>query len=148
MVRRTSAIVATGVACFLVLAGAAAQAQQLGHRPDRPRCNNPRAIARAVQLTPEQVQQTKDIYRALRDAVEPLRDQIPALRDQLETLLDGASPEAAAVGQLVIDIDAIRDDIEDLRHAAEEDFVALLTPEQVTRWERFLQICRPGRAED
>ena len=146
MVRRTPALVATVFA--VVLAGAAAQAQQLSHRPDRPRCNNPRAIARFVQLTPEQVQQTRALYDALRDATEPLREQIAPLREDLETLLDGASPEPAAVGQIVIDIDGLRDEIVELREAAEADFVALLTPEQLTRWERFQQVCRPGQTED
>lgn len=146
MVRRTSTLVAAGVALFL--AGAAVEAQQLSQRPERPRCNNPRAIARAVQLTPEQVTQTRAIYSELHAAVEPLREQVPALRDQLETLLDGANPEPAAVGQVVIDIDGLHDDIAQLREAAEAEFVALLTPEQVTRWERFQQICRPGPFQD
>ncbi len=136
-----------GLAAALVLtAGLAAPAfaQNQAAQPPRPRCNNLRAIARVVQLTPDQLNAARGIYDELRQTVEPLREQIPPLRDALEALLDTANPVAADVGQTVIDIDALHDQIEDARTAADDEFEALLTTEQLARYQAFLDNCRQG----
>jgi Spy/CpxP family protein refolding chaperone len=122
------------------LAAAAAQPQ----RPHRPRCNDLRAIARFVHLSEQQIADTRAIFQGLRQTVEPLREQIPPLREELAALLDTEDPAAAEVGQIVIDIDSLGDQIQEAREAAEGEFEALLTEEQLARWEQFQQICRPG----
>jgi len=135
--------IAAAAALVALLAWPLAAATQ-SDRPHRPRCNDLRAIARFVQLTEEQVQQTRAIYQALRQTVEPLREQIPPLREELAALLDTDNPAAGQVGQIVIDIDSLQDQIEEAKEAAEGEFEALLTPEQSARWEHFQEICRPG----
>jgi Spy/CpxP family protein refolding chaperone len=140
MIRRTHAFAAAALATLLASPLAAAE-QSPAHRP---RCNNLRAIARVVQLTPAQVEQVRGIFADLRAAVEPLRQQIPPLREALEELLDAEQPAACDVGQAVIDIDALRDQIQDARAAAVTEFEGILTPEQLDRWEEFQEHCREG----
>lgn len=133
---------AAALVTFLALPQSA-DAQQ-GNQPRKPRCNNLRAIARVLQLTPDQVTQSRAIYDDLRQTVEPLRAQISPLREALEDLLDAASPNACDVGQAVVDIDVIHDQIDAARAAARDDFEALLTPAQLARYETFQQNCRQG----
>ena len=136
------------LACAVLLTALAlpqgAEAQPPANQPRKPRCNNLRAIARVLQLTPDQVTQSRAIYDELRQTVEPLRGQIAPLREALEDLLDTASPNACDVGQAVVDIDVIHDQIDDARAAAHEEFEGLLTPAQLDRWETFQQNCRHG----
>lgn len=127
-----------------LLALSSVAAAQQGPPQRKPRCNNLRAIARVVQLSPTQVDQTRVIFDELRQTVEPLRQQIPPLREALEDLLDADSPVACDVGQAVVDIDVIRDQIEDARGAAQAEFEGLLTAEQLARYETFQENCREG----
>lgn len=143
MIRR-SLTLATAAALFTLLAWPLAAAEQQQNHPRRPRCNNLRAIARVVQLTPDQVEQTRTIFAGLRETTEPLRQQIPPLREALEDLLDADEPAACDVGQAVVDIDAIRDQIQDAREGAVAEFEGILTPEQLERWENFQEHCREG----
>lgn len=140
MTRRTAAV-ATSVALAALLAWPfAAEAQNRR----RPRCNDLRALARFLQLNEQQAQQTRAIFEAFRDAAEPLREQVPPLRESLSSLLDADNPAAAAVGEIVIDIDSLHDQIEEAREVADAEFEALLTGEQRDRWQQFQDVCRPG----
>lgn len=123
------------------LAWPAAAAEAAGRRP---RCNDLRALAKALGLSREQVEATKLIYKELRSTVEPLREEIDPLRDQLQALLDEANPAPGQVGQIVIDIDALRDQIVEAKEAADADFEALLTPAQLEKYQVFEQHCRPA----
>jgi Spy/CpxP family protein refolding chaperone len=143
MIRR-SLTLATAAALFTLLAWPAAAAEQAQNHVRRPRCNNILAIARIVQLTPAQREQAREIFGELRQAVEPLRQQIPPLREAIEELLDADEPVACDVGQAVVDIDALRDQIQVARETAVTAFEAILTPEQLERWENFQEHCREG----
>jgi Spy/CpxP family protein refolding chaperone len=140
MIRKT-ATVATAVALAALFAWpTTAEAQNRR----RPRCHDLRALARYLQLTEQQAQQARAIYQAFREEVEPLREQIPPLRESLSALLEGDDPAPAAVGEIVIDIDSLHDQVGEAREAAEADFEALLSDEQRARWEQFQDVCRPG----
>jgi Spy/CpxP family protein refolding chaperone len=110
----------------------------------RPRCNDLRALAKALGLSREQVQASKDIYRELKSTVEPLREEIDPLREELQAMLDEDHPAPGQVGQVVIDIDSLRDQIDDAKEAAENEFESLLTPEQLEKYHVFEQHCRPA----
>ncbi len=140
MRRRFPVLATAAVLAALLAVPLAAEA----NHPRRPRCNNLRAIARVVQLSPAQVQQAQALFGELRQTIEPLRQQIPPLREALEDLLEAETPEAAAVGEAVIDIDALRDQIQDARRSAVDEFEGLLTTGQLERWEEFQEHCREG----
>jgi Spy/CpxP family protein refolding chaperone len=142
MTKKALTLATAAALAALLVFPLAAQAQQNRHR--RPRCHDLRAIARFLQLSEQQVEQARAIYQEFRETVEPLREQIPPLREELSTLLEGENPAAAEVGQIVVDIDALHDQVEDAKEAADAEFEALLTEEQLARWQEFQDVCRPG----
>ena len=126
------------LALTIVLAVPAAAAP----KPPLPGCNNPRAIARYLKLTESQVQQTKTLREALKAAVDPLQAQAAPIREQIYNALEATTPDALAVGTLVVQADGIHDSIEVLRDDFEDDFAALLTPEQLVKWQALQAVCR------
>ena len=113
-------------------------------RPSRPLpgCGNPRAIARYLKLTTAQQDQTQSLRQALRTAVDPLQAQLEPIREQIDTALDAAAPNACSVGGLVVQADGIHDQIANLRDDFEDDFEALLTPDQLVKWQALQVVCR------
>lgn len=98
-----------------------------------------------LDLTEEQKAAAEALREQARAEIEPLREQIRAQREQLHTLLDASNPDAAAVGQLVIGTHALHEQIRTLIESYEQRFAALLTPEQLTKWENFKELRRPHR---
>jgi Spy/CpxP family protein refolding chaperone len=136
--RRTLPVLAA-LALFAAIAASAAP------RPGLPGCKNPRAIARYLKLTPDQVAQTKTLRAGLKAAVDPLYHQIEALHEQIQDALEAASPDACAIGALRIQIYDVGEQVRDERDEFEAAFEALLTADQLTKWEALKTVCR---AED
>ena len=131
-----SSIAAAGL---LVLGTLPAQAAAGGNRV--PNCNDFRAIARYLRLTEAQLASARTLGEALRGVVQPLYQSIEPLQDSLQDLLEVASPNVTSVGTAVVQIDGIRDQIRDAREDYEDDFAALLTPEQLTKYQDILSRC-------
>ncbi|HYU36008.1 MAG TPA: periplasmic heavy metal sensor [Thermoanaerobaculia bacterium] len=98
---------------------------------------NPRLLARYLKLTADQAATLKTLRQELQADLKPLQDQLKPLQDQLETQLDAASPEACAVGQTVVAIDGVRDDIRAAYEEFDTKFSAILTPEQLAKYEHL-----------
>jgi Spy/CpxP family protein refolding chaperone len=96
-----------------------------------------RALFDYLDLTPQQAAAARGVFADARTAAEPLVAQVRDLRQQLEDLLAAANPDAAAVGQAVVAAHGVRGQLSDLRARTESDFRALLTPEQVSRFDDF-----------
>lgn len=127
-------------AAALVLVGAAAAyAARPGHLPG---CNNPRAISRYLGLTPDQNEQAKALRADLKDAVDPLADQAQALHEQIAAALEADNPDACAIGALRIEIYDVYEQIRDERDEFEAAFEAILTPDQLAKWEALQTVCR------
>lgn len=109
--------------------------------PPLPGCKNPKAIARYLRLTQEQVAAWRTLREDLREAVEPIREEIAPIREDLGELLDTANPDACTAGGLVVSIDVLADQIGVLHDGYIADFEALLTPEQLEKWERLVAFC-------
>ncbi len=99
-------------------------------------------IADFLDLTADQVDQTKALLDELRTTVRPLREQETTLHRQLGDLLEGADPDAAQVGALVIQIRGVRDQVKAARDGFDTAFTALLTPAQAERWEILKEVRR------
>lgn len=135
MQRRIRSVV-TAVAVVVLLPALAEAAPKPGGNFDAGAIlRNPRALARYLRLTPQQVEQQKALLQGLKAEVEPLREQQRPLGEDLREALDGASPEACAVGELVVAIDALGDQIRALHAEYDAAFSAILTPEQLARYE-------------
>lgn len=104
--------------------------------------SNPRLLARYLRLTPEQVQQQRQLVQALRADVEPLRAQRTALREDLRAALEGGSPDACAVGAIVVDLSELRGQIRGELEEFDDAFSDILTPEQLARYEALKEAVR------
>jgi Spy/CpxP family protein refolding chaperone len=138
-IRRTTLVLAAFVA--LLALPFAAEAQRPGRDPGE-LLHNPRALARYLKLTPEQVTATQKLLADLKAVVEPLRQAEKTLRETLRTDLNAASPNPCTVGQ---DLLAVRANEEKIKAALDEfdrKFSALLTPEQLARYEALKEAAR------
>jgi len=109
---------------------------------------NPKALARFLKLTPAQVTQQKQLLEELRGTTKPLHEQIEPLGEQLKDQLEAASPDACAVGNTVVEIDGLRDQIKEAREDFDEAFSAILTPEQLAKYEALKDAVRIGEEEE
>ena len=92
-------------------------------------------IARFLDLSESQIEQTKALHEELVAAARPLHEEARGLHAELHGLLNGDAPDPAAVGVRVIEIHEIREQGRLLRRDFEADFTALLTPTQRERWD-------------
>ncbi len=93
-----------------------------------------------LDLTDEQIDAVEALREDLRARLDGVRDEGRALREQLRAALEGDAPDAARVGQLVIDLDAHRDQVRAVFEDAESRLAALLTEEQLEKWENFKEL--------
>ena len=124
----------------------AAQAQQ-GRRDPGEILRNPRLLARYLKLTPAQITAAQRLAADLKTVVEPLRQTQKTLRETLRADLDAASPNACTVGT---DLLALRDNREKIKAALQDfdgKFSALLTPEQLARYEALKEAAGWGDEE-
>ena len=138
--------VATALFAFLALPFLASAAPGRGGNP-ADILRNPRALARFLKLTPAQVETQKQLVEYLRDTTKPLHDQLEPLREQLRTQLDAASPDACAVGGTLLQIEGVRDQIREAHEDFDEAFSAILTPEQLAKYEALKDAARIGEEE-
>ena len=104
-------------------------------RPDPEQLfRNPRQLAKYLKLTPTQVTTFKQLYEQLQATLKPLREEQRALSADLHEALDAASPDACAIGQIHIDLHEGREEIRAALEAFDDAFSAILTPQQLTRW--------------
>lgn len=103
---------------------------------------NPKALARYLKLTPEQLATFKTLRQELQADLRPLQEQLEPLQAQLEAQLGAAAPEACSVGETVVAIDAVRDGIRAAYEDFDEAFSAILTPAQLEKYENLKEAAR------
>lgn len=145
MTRRKLSI-AAALFAFLALPLLAEAAKRPGNPGDV--LHNPRALARYLKLTPAQIETTKQLAKTLHDTTKPLHQQIEPLEEQRRNQLDEASPDACSVGETVVQIDGLRDQIRGAREDFDEAFSAILTPEQLAKYEALKDAVKIGEEED
>jgi len=131
-----SLLTTTAFLAILALPFLAEAAAKPPHNPGEI-LRNPRALARYLKLTSAQLATFKTLNQALQADLKPLRDQLGPLQDQLKTQLEAASPDACTVGQTVVAIDSVRDDIRAAYEEFDDAFSAILTPEQLEKYEHL-----------
>ncbi len=83
-----------------------------------------------LQLSEEQVAAWDEIYAIHRDAERPLREEMHALEAELGEMIAAGDADPAAVGDLVLSIAGLRDQLHEIQRIYNEDFIALLDEEQ------------------
>lgn len=138
---RKLTLLAAALFAFLLLPLAAQARQGQGRNPDAI-LRNPRALARYLQLTPEQAQTLNQLWRELQADVEPLREQGKTLREALRDELQAEPANACEVGAAALAVqengDRIRAELEEF----DTKFSAILTPEQLAKWEALKEASR------
>ncbi len=142
MTYRKGALIALTLTITLALA-AVAQARPHGRGAGRGLLPPPGYL----ELTDEQLEAAKGIRQEAHGAVEPIRAEMRTLHQQLEAAFENDAPDATEVGRLTIDIHSQRQQLQAIRQDAESQFSALLTADQLERWENFkdLRGRRDGR---
>ena len=143
--RRKPVLFAAAFAALLWLPSLAAAAPARGPAHI---LSTPRLLARYLRLTPEQVQQQRQLVQALRADVEPLREQRRPCARSLRAALEGGSPDACAVGAIVVDLSELRGQIRGELEEFDDAFSAILTPEQLARYEALKEAVRLLRGGD
>jgi Spy/CpxP family protein refolding chaperone len=133
------------LAVLLALPFAAQAAQQ---RDPESILGNPRVLARYLRLTPAQVAAARPLYETLNAAVRPLRETQRGLREAFYAELEEDNANACDVGQAALDLHANKDQIRAARQVFDDAFSALLTPEQLARYEALKELLRPGADDD
>lgn len=111
--------------------GRAARGTPLG------RLGNGEAISRLLVLDPAQSAQVAGLVARLRNDVSPLRESRRTLRERLRNEMDASTPNAEAIGRLVLDARAGRGAIRSALERFDRDLSALLRPEQLARYQEW-----------
>jgi Spy/CpxP family protein refolding chaperone len=143
-VRRASLLLAVLLALPLAL-----QAQGgPGPRDPGEILHNPRALARYLRLTPDQVTATQKLAADLKAAVEPLRQQEKQLRAAFEAAVSAPNANPCDVGQAALAVHANSQKIRAALDDFDNKFSALLPPAQLARYEALKALVHPGDEED
>jgi Spy/CpxP family protein refolding chaperone len=94
-----------------------------------------RGLAAFLDLTEQQIEDARALLEDLAAELRPLAEEARAVREELAALLDAADPDPAEVGALVVELHGIGDEMKAARDDFDAAFSALLTPDQLERWE-------------
>jgi Spy/CpxP family protein refolding chaperone len=142
-IRRASLMLAVLLALPLAL-----HAQPPGPRDPGAVLHNPRALARYLRLTADQTAATQKLAADLKATVEPLRQQEKQLREAFETAVSAPNANACDVGQAALSVHANHEKIKAALDDFDRKFSALLTPEQLARYEALKALVHGDEEDD
>jgi Spy/CpxP family protein refolding chaperone len=92
-----------------------------------------RIVAQYFDFTQEQVDQIRGFLEIRKAAVEPLLKQIAAQEKDLHDLLGTTDPDPAAVGNMLIAIHQLKEQVKAARDQFDTSLEGILTPDQATK---------------
>ena len=95
-------------------------------------------LTRALSLTTEQQAAVTTLYNTLQTNLQAVRDQHEDQAEEIHTLLEGDNPDPLVIGQKVIAAHATREQAEALFDTFVTQVKALLTAEQLDKFEALL----------
>lgn len=137
-------VVAAALAALL-LVPALAEAARGGRPSPEEVLRNPRLLARYLDLTPAQVTQEEALFKTLNDALRAIHQQEEAKRDLLQAELDKPSPDACTAGGYVVALHDLYEQAEAALHTFDTAFSAILTPEQLAKYNALKELARGPR---
>ncbi|MEA2690755.1 MAG: hypothetical protein QOJ16_142 [Acidobacteriota bacterium] len=102
--------------------------------------HHPKALARFLGLSADQATQLAGFAKTLDTAEQALRQARAPICQQLRTDLGVTSPDPATVGKDAISLVDNKDKIKSAREAFDTSFSAILTPEQLAKYDTLKQI--------
>jgi Spy/CpxP family protein refolding chaperone len=151
MRKRNSGIVVAIAALMLV--GTFATAQPGPGGPGNGPAGGPPpdgALVQFLALSEAQLASWKTFHEELKAAIDPLIEQQRAAQQQLQAALDATTPDPAAIGNAMLAIRAIGNQIRAAHDALDAKLKSVLSPEQVLKFDAFraaqqaMQGPRPG----
>jgi Spy/CpxP family protein refolding chaperone len=100
-------------------------------------------MAQKLNLTEEQQATAKQLFQDLKAKVAPIHQAQQALHTQLKAALAAPNPDAATVGQVVIQMHQNRAQLKPVMQAFHQQLEALLTPEQLAQFKK-MQAAHPA----
>jgi periplasmic protein CpxP/Spy len=91
------------------------------------------AAKSALGLTDAQISQLKELRTAQFEAMRPTMEQARAKQQELRQLMQSSNPDSAAVGKLMVETKALREQVKQARNDREAKALAILTPDQKTK---------------
>ncbi len=128
-----------GLMITAAAAGAAGPALAQGSPPGPPPIER---IAAALGLSDEQKATWEAAGQTFRTTTAPLWEQSRALHTEIEGLLSQGNPDPAAVGQKMIALHALREQIRAARETMDSTVASVLTADQKSKFEA-LRAARP-----
>ena len=101
---------------------------------------DPGFLARYLELTDSQKEEAKALFEAHREAIRPIHEEMKALGEELRALLDSDSPDATAVGEAVLALQALRERAATAREGVVDDLRGILTTSQQVKLDHLLEI--------
>jgi Spy/CpxP family protein refolding chaperone len=139
------------VSFVMVLAFVCALSAQAGAQgrmqPEMGRLQRFERLKNYLALTDAQVTQMRGLVKAHHDTVVPLRAEMRDKREAIRAALNLAEPNATTIGQLVIAEHGLQTQVKNLNKKLNDDFIAILTPEQKVKFEDLKKL-RPGRGAE
>jgi Spy/CpxP family protein refolding chaperone len=90
-----------------------------------------------LELTPQQEQRAQELYAAVQQGAQPLGRQLVELETQLDTAFGSGAITPAELSRRTDEIAAVEGRLRDVHLAAHVEMKAVLTPEQVTRYDQL-----------
>jgi len=107
--------------------------------------HSPKLLAKYLNLSATQVTQEEALFKTLHDTLKGIREQEKTLRDQLQAELDKPSPNACTAGGYVVGLHDLYEDAEAAAHTFDTAFSAILTPEQLAKYNALKELVRGPR---
>ncbi|HEY4595632.1 MAG TPA: periplasmic heavy metal sensor [Thermoanaerobaculia bacterium] len=144
--RRAASLLAVAAALLLALPLAA----QPPRAPRDPAeiLHNPRLLTRYLHLTPDQVTASQKLFTDLKATLDPLHQQGQQLRDAFQAAVSAANANPCDVGQAALAVHANGVKIKAALDDFDQKFSALLTPDQLAKYEALKALVHPGEGDD
>lgn len=142
---KRSHVLAAAVAVLLMIPALAEAANRRPSPEDI--LHNPRLLARYLSLSEAQVTQSQALFQTLNTALRAIQQQERAVRDQLAAELAKANPDACTAGGYVVQIKGFATQTQAAWQAFDTAFSAILTPEQLTKYNHLKELAGAGRGK-
>lgn len=120
-----------------------------GGEGDGPRGKGFAAVQETLELTDDQVEGLKANNQAMREEMRTTFQSTREKREQLKAELESENPNAAIIGQLMIEARTVRDEMKAVRDKYRESALALLDDAQKAKLatlQQALEMAGPARA--
>jgi ABC-type transporter MlaC component len=118
-----------------------AQEDRGGHRPVA-------TLKAALGLTEDQVTQLRELNQERSSAIEEITEEIKLAKQRLEEETQSEEPDAQVIGELILTINELRQEVGEHQQVFQTAFRDMLTEEQLRRLAQVKRIALMNRAAE